>query len=103
VPLPFCLSRHRSRFSSLPAIRASLRSLAATAVPAVAFAPGMGSSNAITYSQRSAQASCLAHKGKGALSLRASGDRFERPDLNKDNKINLGTTQTSWQVCQYSV
>jgi len=71
--------------------------LAATAVPAaMAFAPGMGT-NAIAYSQRSAQASCLAHRSKGALSLRAADDRFERPDLTPDRKIKLGTTQTSWQ------
>lgn len=36
-------------------------------------------------------------RSNGALGLRASGDRFERQDLDSDRKINLGTTQTSWQ------
>ena len=36
-------------------------------------------------------------RGAGVVGLRAADDRFERPDLTDDRKINLGTTKTSWQ------
>ena len=43
-------------------------------------------------------ADSVLYRGYSALGLRAKeGDRYERQDLTPDRKVNLGTTQTSWQ------